>query len=155
MDVNTYGVYAGLGGVGGLLVAAALILFVIARAKGQSLSRRRIFKPLRPFLTAPSSSAPVVAAARPVPDYSYASGETRPEPARDLLLLPKYIKYPALGHPALDELVENLGAAARGTVDEAVERAAHLVRHEPGTTPRVPRLLAGFWHDTILIAEVQ
>jgi hypothetical protein len=95
-----------------------------------------------------------------VPYYSYASDETRPEPARDLLeplalLLPKYIKYPTMGHPALDELVENLGAAARGTVDEAVERAAHLVRHEPGTTPRVPRLLAGFWHDTILIAEVQ
>jgi hypothetical protein len=149
-----------LGVVGGLLVAAALILFVIARAKGQSLSRRRIFKPLRPFLTAPSSSAPVVAAARPVPDYSYASGETRPEPARDLLeplalLLPKYIKYPAMGHPALNELVENLGAAAGGTVDEAVETAAHLVRHGPGTAPRVPRLSAGFWHDTILIAEVQ
>ena len=141
MDVNTYGVYAGLGVVGGLLVAAALILFVIARAKGQSLSRRRIFKPLRPFLTAPSSSAPVVASARPVPDYAYASGETRPEPARDLLE-PLARKYPAMGHPALDELVENLGAAARGTVDEAVERAAHLMRHGPGTAPRVPRLSA-------------
>jgi hypothetical protein len=45
------------------------------------------------------------------------------------LLLPIYIKYSALGHPALDELEENLGTAARGTVDEAVERAAHLVRH--------------------------
>jgi hypothetical protein len=45
------------------------------------------------------------------------------------LLLPKYIKYPALGHPVLDELVENLGAAAHGTADEAVERAANLVRY--------------------------
>jgi hypothetical protein len=134
LDADSYGVYAGLGVVGGVLVAAALILFLIARAKGQSLSRRRIFKPLSPFPTAASSSAPVVAAARPAPDYSHAPGEARPEPARDLLeplalLLPKYIKYPALGHPALDELVENLGAAARGTADEAVERAASLVRY--------------------------
>ena len=29
----------------------------------------------------------------------------------------------------LDELVENLGAAARGTADEAVARAANLVRY--------------------------
>ena len=134
MEVDTYGVYAGLGGVGGLLVAAALILFVIAQAKGQSLSRRRIFNPLSPFPTAASSPAPVVAAAGPAPDYSHAPGEARPEPAGDLLeplafLLPKYIKYPALGHPVLDELVENLGAAARGTADEAVERAANLVRY--------------------------
>jgi hypothetical protein len=44
-------------------------------------------------------------------------------------LLPKYIKYPALGDPVLDELVENLGAAVRKTADEAVERAANLVRY--------------------------
>jgi hypothetical protein len=134
VDADSYGVYAGLGVVGGVLVAAALILFLVARAKGESLSRRRIFKPLSPFPTAASSSAPVVAAARPAPDYSHAADEARPEPARDLLeplalLLPKYIKYPALGHPVLDELVENLGAAARGTADEAVERAANLVRY--------------------------
>jgi hypothetical protein len=115
-----------------VLVAAALILFLIARAKGQSLSRRRIFKPLSPF--AASSSAPVVAAARPAPDYFHAPGEVHPEPARDLLeplafLLAKYIKYPALGHPVLDELVDNLRATARGTADEAVERAANHVRY--------------------------
>jgi hypothetical protein len=60
-----------------------------------------------------------------------------PKPARDLLeplafLLPKYVKYPALGDPVLDELVENLGAAARGTADEALEKAANLVRHGDG-----------------------
>ena len=134
VDADTYGVYAGLGVVGSVLVAAALILFFIARAKGQSLSRRRIFKPLSPLPTAPSSSAPVVAVARPAPDNSHAPGEARPEPARNLLeplalLLPKYIKYPALRYPVLDELVENLGVAARGTADEAVERAANLVRY--------------------------
>ena len=85
VDADSYGVYAGLGVVGGVLVAAALILFLIARAKGQSLSRRRIFKPLSPFPPAASSSAPVVAAARPAPDHFHAPGEVHPEPARDLL----------------------------------------------------------------------
>jgi hypothetical protein len=134
VDADAYGVYSGLGVVGAVLVAGALILFLIAWAKGRSLTRRRIFKPLSPFPTAPSSSAPVVAATRPAPDYSHALSEARPEPARDLLeplalLLPKYIKYPVLGHPVLEELMENLGAAARGTADEAVERAANLVRY--------------------------
>jgi hypothetical protein len=57
VDADTYGVYAGLGVVGGVLVAAALILFLIARAKGQSLSNRRIFKPLSPVPTTALSSA--------------------------------------------------------------------------------------------------
>jgi hypothetical protein len=129
-----------------VLVAATLILFLIVWAKGQSLSRRQIFKPLSPFPTAASSPAPVVAAAGPAPEYSHAPGEARPEPARDLLeplafLLPKYIKYPALGHPELDQLVENLAATARGTADEAVERAANLVRH--GDRTQLLALLGG------------
>jgi hypothetical protein len=145
LDVDSYGVYAGLEVVGGVLVAAALILF-LARAKGQSLSRRRIFNPLSPFPTAASSPAPVVAAAGPAPDYSHAPGEARPEPAGDLLeplafLLPKYIKYPALGHPELDQLVENLQATARGTADEAVARAANLVRY--GDRQQLLMLLGG------------
>jgi len=144
VDADAYGVYAGLGVVGGVLVAAVLILLLVVWAKGQSLSRRRIFKPLSPSATAASSSAPVVAAAMPAPDY--APRQTHTEPARNLLeplalLLPKYIKYPALGHPVLDELVENLGAAARGTADEAVERAANLVRY--GDRKQLLALLGG------------
>jgi len=42
-------------------------------------------------------------------------------------LLGKYVKYPALGHPVLDEIVGNLRMTARGTADEAVERADVLV----------------------------
>jgi hypothetical protein len=44
-------------------------------------------------------------------------------------LLAKYVKYPALGHPVLDELVANLQVTARDTVHEAVESAAKLVRY--------------------------
>ncbi len=146
VDAGTYGVYAGLGVVGGVLVAAALILFLIVRAKGQSLSSRGIFRPLRPIPVAASSPAPVVATADPASVSYHAPGEVHPETARELLeplvfLLPKYIKYPALGDPVLDELVENLGAAARGTADEAVERAANLVRY--GDRQQLVALLSG------------
>ena len=37
VDADSYGVYAGLGVVGGVLIAAALILFLIVRAKGQPI----------------------------------------------------------------------------------------------------------------------
>jgi len=148
VDADTYGVYAGLGVVGGVLVAAALILFLIVRAKGQSLSlsSRGIFRPLRPIPVAASSPAPVVATADPASVSYHAPGEVHPKTARDLLeplafLLPKYIKYPALGDPVLDELVENLGAAARETADEAVERAANLVRY--GDRRQLVALLSG------------
>jgi hypothetical protein len=146
LDADSYGVYAGLGVVGGVLVAAALILFLIARAKGQSLSRRRIFNPLGPFPTAASSPALGVAPAGPAPVFSHPPGEARPEPDRDLLeplafLLGKYIKFPALGNPVLDQLVGNLRATARGTTDEAVERAANLLRH--GDRKQILVLLGG------------
>jgi hypothetical protein len=134
------------GVVGGVLVAAALILFLIARAKGQSLSSRRISRPLHPIPVAASSPAPVVATADLASASYHAPGEVHPKTARDLLeplalLLPKYIKYPALGHPALNELVENLGATARGIADEALDKAANLVRH--GDRKQLFALLGG------------
>jgi hypothetical protein len=133
VDADTYGVYAGLGVVGGVLVGAALILFLIVRAKGQSLSNRRIFKPLNRVPTTASSPAPV-AAVGPASTFSHAPVEAPPEPASDLFeplafLLANYIKYPALGHPVLDQLVGNLRVTARGTADEALEKAANLVRY--------------------------
>jgi hypothetical protein len=133
---ESYGVNAGLGVVAGILIVAALILLLIARTKGQSLSNRHIFEPLRPLATAaPSAAAPAVAAPSLAHAPSPASFEGVPAvSAGDLIeplafLLRRYLKYPALGHPMLDELVGNLRNTARGTADEAVERAANLLRY--------------------------
>jgi hypothetical protein len=122
-----------------------VILSLMAWAKQQSLSNRRIFKPLTPFPTAASSSAPVGPAAGPA-SASPAAGGPRPEPARDLLeplafLLSKHIRYPALGNPVLDEFVGSLRTTARGAADEAVERAANLVRY--GNRGQLVVLLGG------------
>jgi hypothetical protein len=133
---ESYGVNAGLGVVAGILIVAALILLLIARTKGQSLSNRHIFEPLRPLAAAaPSAAAPAVAAPSLAHAPSPASFEGVPAvSAGDLIeplafLLRRYLKYPALGHPVLDELVGNLRNTARGTADEAVERAANLLRY--------------------------
>ena len=125
---ESYGVNAGLGVVAAILVVAALILLLMARTKGQSLSNRLIFEPLRP----PATAAPSAAAPHAPPPASFAGVSV--VSAGDLVeplafLLGRYLKYPALGHPVLDELVGNLRNTARGTADEAVERAADLLRY--------------------------
>jgi hypothetical protein len=133
---ESYGVNAGLGVVAGILIVAALILLLIARTKGQSLSNRHIFEPLRPLATAaPSVAAPAVAAPSLAHAPSPASFARVPVvSAGDLIeplafLLGRYLKYPALGHPVLDELVGKLRNTARGTANVAVERAANLLRY--------------------------
>jgi hypothetical protein len=129
---ESYGVNAGLGVVAAVLVTATLILLLIARTKGEALSNRRIFKPSPPLPTSAATAPTAPAAPVPVP-MSAAFTAASDESAGDLVeplafLLAKCLKFPALGHPVLDELVGNLRTSARGTADEAVERAANLVR---------------------------
>jgi hypothetical protein len=142
---ESFGVNTGLGVVAGVFVAVAVILLLIAWAKEQSLANRSIFKALTPSPAAASSSAPVAAAEGPA-SASPGAGGPRPEPARDLLeplafLLAKYVRYPALGNPVLDEFVGSLRTTARGAADEAVERAANLVRY--GNRGQLLVLLSG------------
>jgi len=129
---ESYGVNAGLSVVAAVLVAATLILLLIARAKGKASSNRHIFKPLSPLPTS-AASAPNAAAAPVQVPMSAAFAATPDESAGDLFepfafLLAKYVKFPALGNPVLDELVGNLRKSARGTAEEALERATNLVR---------------------------
>jgi len=142
---ESFGVNTGLGVVAGVFVAVAVILLLIAWAKEQSLANRRIFKALTPSPAAASSSAPVAAAEGPA-SASPGVGGPRPEPARDLLeplafLLAKYVRYPPLGNPVLDEFVGSLRTTARGAADDAVERAANLVRY--GNRGQLLVLLSG------------
>jgi hypothetical protein len=43
--------------------------------------------------------------------------------------LAKYVRFPVLGNPVLDQFVGSLKASAQGTADDAVRRAANLIRH--------------------------
>jgi hypothetical protein len=125
---ESYGVNAGLSVVAAVLVAATLILLLIARTKGNALSKLRVFAPLA--TSAHSALATPASPRQGRPPVAYAV----PSSADDLIeplafMLAKYVKFPALGHPFLDELVGHLRTSARGTADEGVERAANLVRY--------------------------
>jgi hypothetical protein len=105
-----YRVNAGLSVVAAVLVAATLISLLIARAKGNALSKLRIFAPSPPLAMSADSALATPAApiqARPPVAYAVPGGS-----ADDLIeplayMLAKYVKFPALGHPVLDELVGN------------------------------------------------
>jgi membrane protein implicated in regulation of membrane protease activity len=136
-EAATYGVNLALGVVATVLVVATLILIIAAWLLGRSLSRKRSPElrdrapQLRDDVTTPAvvPAAPLVGV--PVP----AAFESEPvDSTGDFMeplafLLAKYVKFPALGHPVLDEVIGNLRVTSRGTAEEAVERAANLVRY--------------------------
>jgi hypothetical protein len=158
---NAYGMYAGLGVVGAILVVVTVALAAAAAVKARSLSSNGITPQrdtagtavtasdpalienaaaaeaaatqLRSDVIAPASDA--VAPASSVPPASAAAARPAApmSSARDLVeplayLLPKVVKFPTIGNPAVDELIGNLAATARGTADEAVNRAANVIR---------------------------
>jgi hypothetical protein len=45
------------------------------------------------------------------------------------VLLGPYLRFPATGHPAIDNFLSQIGTKAEGTTNEAVGRAADLVRN--------------------------
>jgi hypothetical protein len=143
---ESYGVNVGLGVVAAVLIAAALVLFLIARTKGASFSNRHIFKPSTPSVTAAASAPTPAIIPVPVNAPTRAALAGAPADSADLIepfafLLAKYVKYPTLGHPVLNEIVGKLRISARGTTDEAVERMADLVRH--GDRTQLLTLLGG------------
>jgi hypothetical protein len=132
-ETAMYGVNVALAVVAAVLVVAALVLVGVAVMIGKSLSRPRASEPAEDV----ARSAPRASAFGPSNQaqiYSPAPSATATDSASDLIeplafLLGKYIRYPALGHPLLDDLVAKLRVSARGPADEAVERAANLMRY--------------------------
>jgi hypothetical protein len=145
---NAYGMYAGLGVVGAIVVVVTVALAAAAAVKARSLSSNGITPQRTTAGTAVTASDPALienaaaaeAAATQLrsdgiaPASAAAARPTAPmSSARDLVeplayLLPKVVKFPTIGNPAVDELIGNLAATARGTADEAVSRAANVIR---------------------------
>jgi hypothetical protein len=136
-EAATYGVNFALAIVATVLVVATLILIVAAWLLGRSLSNKPSVEfpdsahELQDHVTLPI----VVPTAPPLRVPVPAAFESEPaDSAGDFMaplafLLAKDVKFPVLGHPVLDEVVGNLRVTARGTAEEAVERAADLVRY--------------------------
>jgi hypothetical protein len=139
---EAYGVYAGLGAVGFILIVVTATFAAAAAIKSKSLASSAIKMPPRAAggtaevmdsgLGSPSEVPPAGGFAWESPDMT-----TRIPPAAtasDLvepleMLLSKVVRYPSLGNPIVDELINSLRTTARGTADEAVNSAADMIRH--------------------------
>jgi hypothetical protein len=137
-----FGMNVALGIVAAVLVAATLILLTVAFVLGKSLSGKQA--PDLPNDVATPAVAPVTAPARvPSPavfesESTVSSGDFI-EPVAALLA--RYVKFPVLVHPVLNEVVERLRVTAHGTTEEAIERAANIVRY--GDRAQLFMLLGG------------
>lgn len=143
------GAYAGLGVEGAILFVMTVILTTAAIIKGKSLSPNRIKLPRYAVGAARATSDPsvimnasavdasataphfgphsVVPPTAATPQAPTASASDVVEPLA--FFLSKVGKYPSVGNPIVDELIGNLRETAHGTADEAINRAANVIRH--------------------------
>jgi hypothetical protein len=137
---DAYGAYAGLGVVGAILVVVTVIFAMAATTRSKSLASHAIRLPRSAASTAGATAAPEISTSpAEAPAYAWetpaaATPVSPPVAASDLveplaLLLSKVVKYPSVGNAVVDELLGNLRATAHGTTDEAIDRAANVIRH--------------------------
>jgi hypothetical protein len=148
-----YGQFYGFAAVGGVLLFVAVTMFASAMIEKKSWSAESAnraaakqhklvqFHAERVAAAVESIEGPAV---RPLSSPAEALGST--SAAGDLvepltLILSKMIKFPAAGHPLLDELLVHLRGSARGASEGAIERVAHVVRH--GDRPQLFAALGG------------
>jgi hypothetical protein len=135
------GVYAGLGAVGAALIVVATVLAIAAAIRSRSFPRIEKRPDATPTKTVTLDTGGVPAAGDGDANESgsalHSSAFTTVAPsnasASDLVepmafFLSKVMKFPRGENPIVDELVGNLRETARGTADEAIARAADVIR---------------------------
>jgi len=144
---DAYGVYAGLAVVGAILVAVTAVFATVATVRARSLAPRQTRLPHRTGDAAVAASDPGIIADAAMADAAaaeYSAAHIRTSPAAVLSAAPpasasdlveplafflsKVVKYPRIGNPMVDELIGNLRTTAYGTTNEAIDRAADVIR---------------------------
>ncbi len=136
-----YGMNVALAIVAAVLVVATLVLLMIAWMVGKSLSSKQAPEPrvdVARLSVDPASLPRLPSPATLEREPADLTGDFI-EPLA--FMLGRYVKLPVLGHPVLNEIVDRLRVTARGTTEEAVGRAANLVRY--GTRGQLFMLLGG------------
>ena len=143
---NAYGVYAGLEVTGGLMVAVALVCGVGAAIKVKSLaSTEASASEGNELLTSAERATtlgrePPIATIQPIPTTASASDIIEPLS----FLLSKIARYPTLGNPVVDTLIDDLRVTAQGAADETINSAAHVIRNGDRTNLMVVLTGAAF-----------
>jgi hypothetical protein len=147
-----YGTFVGLALVAGVLIVLASAFTVSALLIGRQSSK---FAPLAPFIEATSARATHVPpqptrstddARQSADAFASTSHPSSSPKAEDLIeplfaLFGRYTRWPQTGHLAIDNLLQQAGSRAQGTTEEAVTRAADLVRN--GDRATMLSVLAG------------
>jgi hypothetical protein len=132
---DDYGPYVGLATDGAVLLVFAAICAGLAVIRRSSLAGRGTKSRVRMF----SKPAAIAVEAPPLPPRPAATVADLADPLS--LILSRYVKSMDTSNPVINGLVGKLGAIARGTTDETLERAAYVVRH--GDTTNVFSVLIG------------
>jgi hypothetical protein len=124
-----HGVFVGLALVSGVLIMLAAILVVVGLTMAKQGGKTASVTPHPPRPTADATRSA----------EGFVSYQSSPAKAEDLVeplfaLLAGYLRWPQTGHLMIDGLVHQAGSQARGTADEAVARAAELLRNGDRTT---------------------
>jgi hypothetical protein len=151
LSAETYGDYAGLGVVAGVLIVLTLILVALMIATVRRLKTTQVTT-ISPdkvadapeahlsageehtIPTAPAAAAPPATFNEDVPTVeAVASPLESPASAGDLIepltyILSDVIRIPTLGNPYVDEFIDKLRSTARCNAEDTVQRAASVVR---------------------------
>jgi hypothetical protein len=130
---DAYGDYAGLGVVGGVLVAAAAVLALVIAFKARSFGARdaaddAVLERAAARATVAAPLSPDYPSAPPIaPTYPAASASDLMEPLA--FLLSRSVRFPRFDSPVVDEFVGRLRKTAEGSADEVIDRAANVIRY--------------------------
>jgi hypothetical protein len=126
----TYGPYVGYATDGALLLGFAAVCLIVALIKKRSLANEGNKARVSRVSALPSTALIPAAPAKPAAPPATVADLAEPLS----LILSRYVKSTGSGNPIINDLVGKLGTAARGTADDALERAAHVVRYGDSTS---------------------
>jgi hypothetical protein len=136
-----YGVFVGLALVAAVLIIFAIILLgvalTIAKRDGRiaALPAHVTDAPgARVTQGPPRSTADAARSPEGFASYQFSSAKAEDLVEPLFALLAGYLRWPQTGHLAIDGLVRQAGSQAQGTANEAVARAAELMRKGDRTT---------------------
>ena len=139
---QAYGDYAGLGADAAILMVTTAALAAVIFAKGQKLASMRTATRVTSDSFASGMAEPSESRSAtqkfakptaPPPDH-FLLPVRPPAAPRDLIdplaaVLSEVIQVPRLGNPVVDDLIGKIRTTARSSADEAVYRAADVIRH--------------------------
>jgi hypothetical protein len=135
-----YGAFVGLALDAGVLIVLAGTLVISALLIGKQSSKvtepapvakatDRVTAHLAPHSPNPTTGATQSAEAFASTSYGLSSAKTEDLIEPLFALFGRYMRWPQTGNLAIDHLLQQVGSRAQGTADDAVTRAADLVRN--------------------------